>query len=409
MGTLRGAGAAVRLEPFESHGIRGANVIGVLEGDSPEFVILGAHHDTAPGAVGAYDDAAGVGVMIEAARVLAAQPRPRTIVLASWDGEEAWSTGKTTTSGSRAHVKGLAARSRDLVAALAIEMCGWREGTPVTHPIAYPDPLRPGELVIAPARVMRAVLGGSRRAGVALGVGDPFLSWLYQPAVRTFRVRLYGDDLSFLQAGLPATFTSDSTFTAFYPWYHQATDTPDKLDAAALTRMGTAVVGATQALAALPATRLAERDWFAAFGYVAGAQELWIAGIAALVPGLVAGYRAGGSSLAARGLHAALAAGLMWRHLVPALWVAVLPALVSGVIRKRWGVVAAMLPPAALGALGAVAWGRGMVTGVWMGPLDGAMAAAALALLWAPLSAGAGRSRKSHGSPRRPPGLPRKR
>ena len=100
----------MRIEPFESQGIRGANVIATLKGDSPEFVVVGAHHDTAPGATGAYDDAAGVGVMIEAARVLAAMPRPRTIVFASWDGEEAWSTGKTTTAGSRAYVKGLEAR-----------------------------------------------------------------------------------------------------------------------------------------------------------------------------------------------------------------------------------------------------------------------------------------------------------
>jgi hypothetical protein len=409
---LRRAGAAdVRLQPFESHGIRGANVIGILKGDSPEFVILGAHHDTAPGAVGAYDDAAGVGVMIEAARVLASEKRPRTIVLASWDGEEAWSTGQTTTAGSRAHIKALEAGSRDLVAALAVEMCGWGDGTPVVHPIAYANPLQPGELVIAPARVMRAMLSGSRRAGVALGVGDPFLSWLYQPAVRTFRVRLYGDDLSFLQAGLPATFTSDSTFTRFYPWYHQPTDTSEKLDAKALARMGTAVVGATRMLAALPPTRFAERDWFAAFGYVAGAQELWIFGLAALVPGLVVASRAGGTPLLARVVHGLLAAGLMWRHLVPALWVAVLPALISAAVRRKWGIVAAMLPPVALGALGAAAWARGMVSGFWPGPLDGAMAVVALALVCVPLSAarGGGRSRKSHGSPRRPPGLPRKR
>src|SRR5688500_16849957 len=299
---LRAIGANPRLERFESHGIRGANVIGTLEGDSPEFLVIGAHHDTAPGAVGAYDDAAGVGVMIEAARVLASRPRPRprTIVFASFDGEEAWSTGKTTTAGSRAYVKGLGAGSRDMVAALVVEMCGWREGTPVLHPIAYANPLQPGELVIAPARVMRAALGGSRAAGVSLGVGDPFLSWLYQPAVRTFRVRLYGDDLSFLQGGLPATFTSDSTFTRFYPWYHQPTDTSDKLDAAALARTGKAVVGAATSLAALPATRFAERDWFAAFGLVAGAQELWILGIAALLPGVVTAYRAGGTPFMAR-------------------------------------------------------------------------------------------------------------
>jgi peptidase M28-like protein len=402
--------AAVRLEVFESHGIRGANVIAVLKGDSPEFVVLGAHHDTAPGATGAYDDAAGVGVVIEAARVLAAMPRPRTIVLASWDGEEAWSTGKTTTAGSRAYVEGLEARSRDMVAALAVEMCGWREGTPVVHPIAYADPLRPGRLAIAPARVMRAVLDGSRRAGVSLGVGDPFLSWLYQPAVRTFRVRLYGDDLSFLQSGLPATFTSDSTFTRFYPWYHKPTDTPDKLDAKALTRMGTAVVGATLALAALPATRVAERDWFAAFGYVAGAPMLWAVGIAALVPGVLAGYRAGGSPFVARGLNALLAAGLMWWHLVPALWALVLPALISGVIRRRWGVFVAMLPPLALAALGGAAWARGMVGGVWVDVIDVVMAVAGLGLLFVPVGkAGAVRMRKSHGSPRRRPGLPGRR
>jgi peptidase M28-like protein len=407
---LRTAGAEARIQPFESHGIRGANVIATLAGDSPEFVVLGAHHDTAPGATGAYDDAAGVGVMIEAARVLSRHPRSRTIVLVSWDGEEAWSTGKTTTAGSRAYVKELEAGSRDLVAALVVEMCGWREGTPVVHPIAYADPLRPGSLAITPARVMRAVLGGSRRAGVGLGVGDPFLSWLYQPAVRTFRVRLYGDDLSFLQAGLPATFTSDSTFTRFYPWYHKPTDTPDKLDAEALTRMGTAVVGATLALAALPVTRLTERDWFAAFGYVAGAPTLWVAGMAALLPGLLAGYRAGGSSFAARGLHALVAAGLMWRHLVPALWVVVLPAFVSGVIRRRWGVVAGMIPPLALAALGAAAWARGMVTGVWVGPLDAGLALAGLAMLIVPVHAvRAARTRKSHGSPRRPPGLPARR
>jgi hypothetical protein len=407
---LRATGAEVRLQQFESEGIRGANVIATLKGDTPEFVIVGAHHDTAPGAPGAYDDAAGVGVVIEAARVLAAGPRTRTIVLASWDGEEAWSTGKTTTAGSRAYVKDLEAGSRDLVAALAVEMCGWREGTPVVHPIAYADPLRPGSLAIAPARVMRAVLGGSRSAGAGLGVGDPFLSWLYQPAVRTFRVRLYGDDLSFLQSGLPATFTSDSTFTRFYPWYHKPTDTPDKLDAAALTRMGTAVVGATRALAALPATRVAERDWFAAFGYVAGAPALWVAGIAALVPGLVAGHRVGGSPFVARMLHAMLAAGLMWRHLVPALWILVLPALIAGVIRRRWGVVAAMLPPLALAALGAAAWARGMVSGVWLGVVDAALILAGLGLLFTPVHAArAARPRKSHGSPRRPPGLPGRR
>src|SRR5271169_7037588 len=82
---FRDAGLSeVRLQEFESHGIRGSNVIGVLRSNASEFVLVGAHHDTAPEAPGAYDDGGGVGVLIETARVLARQGgRPRTVVFAS--------------------------------------------------------------------------------------------------------------------------------------------------------------------------------------------------------------------------------------------------------------------------------------------------------------------------------------
>ena len=45
---------------------------------------------------------------------------------------------------------------------------------------------------------LRAAEDGAERAGLPMPVGDPVVSWLYQPAVRTFKVGLYGDDLSFL-------------------------------------------------------------------------------------------------------------------------------------------------------------------------------------------------------------------
>jgi len=255
----------VRLQPFESHGIKGTNVIGVLRAPGPEFVVLAAHHDTAPAAPGAYDDGAGVGILIEAGRILARVPsRPRTLVFVSFDGEEAWSTGKTTTAGSRAYVQSLGNEARNLAGALVVEMSGFKGGTPVLHPIAYADPLKPGRSVIAPGWLVGALLAGSRDGGAPLGLGDPWLAWLYQPAVRTFRVRLYGDDLSFVQAGLPAAFVSDSSFTAFYPWYHQATDTPDKLDAGALGRMGASVLAAVSALERMPRSSGADPAWFAA-------------------------------------------------------------------------------------------------------------------------------------------------
>src|SRR5262249_56938973 len=109
---------------------------------------------------------------------------------------------------------------------------------------------------------------------------------VYQPAVRTFRVRFYGDDLAFLQAGVPAVFASDSSFTSFYPWYHQARDTADRLDAAALARMGQAVLGALEAIARAPMRHDPDPDWFAAFGQVAPRWLLLALAAAALAPRL---------------------------------------------------------------------------------------------------------------------------
>jgi Zn-dependent M28 family amino/carboxypeptidase len=68
------------------------NVVGVLPGTEPGYIVIGAHHDTKnqiPGFVGANDGASGVAVVLELARSL---PRPfpgPSIAIALFDGEEA--------------------------------------------------------------------------------------------------------------------------------------------------------------------------------------------------------------------------------------------------------------------------------------------------------------------------------
>ena len=382
---LREAGVEdVRLQEFETQGIRGLNVVATLPGEGAEFVVVGAHHDTAPGAPGAYDDGGGSGVVIEVARVLARErPRPRTIVFASWDGEEAWSTGRATTTGSRAFIKQLGAAARDMVAAVDVEMCGWSGGTPALHPVPYADPLRPGSYQVVPGWAAAAALRGARAAGSPLRVGDPFLSWLYQPAVRTFRVNYYGDDLSFVQGGLPAVFLSDSSFTRFYPWYHQPTDTADRLDAKALARMGQAVAGVVQELARVKRGPGPEPAWLALFGWVLGFPALAALAGLSLVPGLVAASSQKKGTLGLRLFQAALFAVFFWRHPVPALWVFFLPNAVSGLTRDRRWAVASALPLAALLVLGLAAWLRGFTSGVWMAGWELAIGALAFALVWA--------------------------
>jgi hypothetical protein len=373
----------VRLQEFESHGIRGANVVGVLRGDQPEVVIAGAHHDSAaPAATGAYDDGGGVGVLIESARVMAHRPRPaRTVVFVSWDGEEAESHRVgATAAGSRAHVRSLGAEARNVVAVFDIEMCGWKGGRPVFHPIPYGDPLRPGTYVVTPAWLMRAALGASRRSPVGAAVGDPLLSWLYQPAVRTFRVSLYGDDVSFLQAAVPAVFASDSSFSAFYPFYHQAEDTADKIDAPSLARMGAVALAVIDTLVDVPRGPVSEPTWFAAFGYVLGAVPLAALGLLSLAPGLAVAGK--GRIFCARLAQAALFGLLLWRHPVPALWMFLVANVVTARPRRFWTAALALLPAALLLVLGAAAWRRGFVTGLWLGPWDVAMAVAAMGLLF---------------------------
>ncbi len=384
---FREAGLAeVHLQDFESHGIRGSNVIGVLRAVGPEFVVVGAHHDTAPEAPGAYDDGGGVGVLIETARALAREKnRPRTLVFVSFDGEEAWSTGKGTTTGSRAYVAALGSDARQLVAAFVVEMCGWKGGAPNLQTIAYADPLRPGGSVVAPRWVVAAALEGSSDAGVPFRVGDPIVPWIYQAAVRVFRVDSYGDDLSFLQAGLPAVFASDSSFAAFYPWYHQPTDTADKLDAASLARMGQAVRGAVGALAVAPRGPALEPTWFSVFGTVLGTLPLAALALFSVLPGLAAARSTPGLAFPARLAQAGAFGVLFWRHPIPALSVFLLPNLLPrlqvAAARRWWAAIVAFAPALSVSILGLLAWRRDFIQGSFVAPWELALALSALALL----------------------------
>ncbi len=411
---LRAAGLdEVELQRFERQDTPGTNVLATLRAPGEEFLLVAAHHDTAPQAPGAYDDGGGVGVLIELARALAADPeRGRTVVFASFDGEEAEVLGKDPTAGSHAYLDRLGVRSRALVAVLDLEMCGFPRGRPLLHPIAYPDPRRSGQQVIAPGWLVAQALAGARNAGAELGVGDPYLSWLYQPLVRAFRVRLYGDDVTFLQGGRPAIMASDSSFSAFYPDYHQASDTADRLDPLELERSGRAAYGALRALQRGTPGPAEDPHWFAALGHVFGWP--WLLGLGALsvLPVVVSGLAGGGLGLALRLAQAALFGVLLWRQPVPALWVFLLPNLMTPLRRRIWTLGISLLPALVLVAFGAAAWWRRAVVGVWLQPWELVVALLALALACFALPrnvARGGAARAGRGRGRTAPGLPKRR
>lgn len=65
----------------------GRNIIGILKGTSEKKIIISAHYDSVNGP-GANDDASGVGVMLELARILAIEKHNKTIIFIAFDAEE---------------------------------------------------------------------------------------------------------------------------------------------------------------------------------------------------------------------------------------------------------------------------------------------------------------------------------
>ena len=105
---LRQAGWPVEEHRFEVRRPDGSpvsmvNLIATRRGERSDRIWIGAHYDTThiPGVnfVGANDGASGVAVLLELARVLGARPRPFTVELVFFDGEEAFGRNITRLDG----------------------------------------------------------------------------------------------------------------------------------------------------------------------------------------------------------------------------------------------------------------------------------------------------------------------
>jgi hypothetical protein len=308
--------------------------------------------------------------------------RQRTLVFASFDGG---ASGPDRGAGATAYVSTLGAQGKDLVAAVALGGVGWKGGTPVFQAYGY-RPRLPGlPYVACPAWLARVALDGAARAEAPLAVGDPGLfSWLYQPAVRTFRLaRSGGDAAAFAYEGLPTVLIDDSPLAAPFPWREQPTDTADKLDIDAFARAGQSAAGALRAIVQAPRGASVEPTWFAAFGRVFGAGVLAAIGILSLAPALVRASRAGGMGLFARIAQALLFAVLLWRHPIPALAVLVLPNLAAAVGSRVWSVLG-LAGALALVTTGLIGWRRGIVTGTWLEAWEIVLFGLALAVSFIP-------------------------
>lgn len=239
--SLKKLGWSPTLEPFES----GVNIFAQRQGTAPEAgsILVAAHYDTVPVSPGADDNASGVAVVLEVARLFGSRPTPRTLQVAFFDEEEVGLRGSIAFAANEAHLK-------NLHAVIVMDMVGFAcytagcqrypDGLPITPPTNRGDFLAVvGDLEHLP------LLNAFQQSG------QPSL-----PPVLTLPVPLKGmlmpdtlrsDHAPFWYQGVGAVLLTD-TANLRTPHYHQPSDTPATLDQSFFTGAAQIVVNATTAL-----------------------------------------------------------------------------------------------------------------------------------------------------------------
>jgi hypothetical protein len=190
-------------------------------------IVVGAHYDTVPGSPGADDNASGVAVLLELARLV-----PSGVRFVAFANEEVpYFLGPEMGSFVYARERGAGVR-----AMFSLEMLGYYSEKPGSQ--NYPAPLG---------------LFYPERGDFIAFVGDLGARSLVRKAIGVFREKArfpseglaapsfipgvaWSDHWSFRKHGYPAVMITDTAFYR-YPHYHRASDTPDKLDYERMARV----------------------------------------------------------------------------------------------------------------------------------------------------------------------------
>ncbi|MCS7311591.1 MAG: M28 family metallopeptidase [Acidobacteria bacterium] len=227
-------GWQVQVQPFTVGVQRYVNVIAVWPepAEVPGW-LFSAHYDTVPGSPGALDNATGVGLLLALAEHWSRHIPPRPVVLGFWDGEETGLLGSTLYA--HRYATGDAKPIPHLMGHLSLEMVGWSQGTSCFHTFRYPWSSRHAH-PLAPPWLVRHSLRTAQTASLAPRLGDPYLSYPYQWAIRNVRIPFASDDAPFARVGVPSIFVADASFVRFYPAYHSQSDRIEQASAERLDR-----------------------------------------------------------------------------------------------------------------------------------------------------------------------------
>ncbi|HEY6368228.1 MAG TPA: M28 family peptidase [Candidatus Binatia bacterium] len=220
-------GLKVESDYFSYRGTNFRNIVGHSSAQhGASLIILGAHFDSVPGTPGADDNASGVAVLLEAARLLSRTRLRSELLFCAFNLEE------LNMIGSSYFAKKLKSVGGKVDAMVSLEMVGYTDTRPGSqkYPIGlrafYPDQgdfigvignWNSTSLLRRFARQMRQVRGLPVETLSVPGNGGLI------PAVRL------SDHSSFWDAGYPALMVTDTSFFR-NPHYHGSTDTLETLN-----------------------------------------------------------------------------------------------------------------------------------------------------------------------------------
>lgn len=117
----------------ETYNGKTANVIATLKGSTnPELVyVVSSHYDSVEDGPGADDNSSGTAALLEAARIMAENPMPATIMFLAFTGEEAGLLG------SREFVHQAQEKGIQIIGALNNDMVGWANDSRLDNTIRY--------------------------------------------------------------------------------------------------------------------------------------------------------------------------------------------------------------------------------------------------------------------------------
>jgi hypothetical protein len=219
---LRGLGLEVALQGDLD------NVVATTRGVGPRAprVLVGAHYDSVPGTPGADDDASGLAVMLESARVMTSCFPSSAMMFVAWNGEE------DGLLGSKEHAAVL--EPGVVACAHVLEMVGFCSHAPGSQrlpdglPISAPGV---GDFIgLVGNSGSNAIVDEVVRLSRAYTPDLPVVGLKVMLGVERLLPVLHRSDHSPLWArGIPAVMWTD---TSEYrnANYHRATDTPDTLD-----------------------------------------------------------------------------------------------------------------------------------------------------------------------------------